>query len=307
VARGVGRGEPALSAAKGIRVSSAVLPPILAIQSHVVYGHVGNSAAVFPLQRLGREVWPLMTVQFSSHAGYPGWRGRAFDAAMIDDCVSGLEAIGALPRCAGILTGYLGKAEIGEAALRAFERVRQANGEAAYACDPVIGDIGGGRYVAAGVAEFFRDRALALATIATPNAFELEWLTGEQARDLQTARRAITRLRERGPRIVVAKSLKLADTPADSLDMLAGDETGFWRLRTPNLPIAVNGAGDLFAALFFHHWLEAHVTPEALSRAASSVYAVVKATLDLGSRELSLIAAQDELTLPSQLFAAEPV
>ena len=105
----------------------------------------------------------------------------------------------------------------------------------------------------------------------------------------------------------MAKSLKLADTPADSLDMLAGDETGFWRLRTPNLPIAVNGAGDLFAALFFHHWLEAHVTPEALSRAASSVYAVVKATLAAGSRELSLIAAQDELIRPSQLFAAAPV
>ena len=137
-----------------------MLAPILSIQSHVVYGHVGNSAAVFPLQRLGREVWPLMTVQYSSHVGYAGWRGRAFDAAMIDDCLSGLEAIGVLPRCAGLLTGYLGKAEIGEAALRALERVRTANGEAAYACDPVIGDVGQGVYVAAGVGEFFRDRAL---------------------------------------------------------------------------------------------------------------------------------------------------
>jgi pyridoxine kinase len=284
-----------------------MLPPILSIQSHVVYGHVGNSAAVFPLQRLGREVWPLMTVQFSSHTGYAGWRGRAFDAAMIDDCMSGLEAIGALPRCAGLLTGYLGKAEIGEAVLRALGRVRGANGEAAYACDPVIGDVGRGSYVAEGVAEFFRDRTLPAATIATPNAFELEWLTGEQAHDLQTTQRAIDALRRRGPQIVVAKSLKLGDTPADALDMLAGDEAGFWRLRTPNLPIAVNGAGDLFAALFFHHWLETRQTPEALSRAASSVHALVKATLAAGSRELSLIAAQDELTRPSQLFAAEAV
>src|ERR1700729_2668725 len=110
-----------------------MLRPILASQSHFVYGHVGNSAAVFPLQRLGREVWPLMTVQFSSHTGYAGWRGRAFDAAMIDDCVAGLEAIGALPRCAGLLTGYLGKPEIGEAALRALERVRAAHREAAHA------------------------------------------------------------------------------------------------------------------------------------------------------------------------------
>jgi pyridoxine kinase len=284
-----------------------MLAPILSIQSHVVYGHVGNSAAVFPLQRLGREVWPLMTVQFSSHLGYPGWRGRTFDAAMIDDCLSGLEAIGVLPRCAGLLTGYLGKPGIGEAVLRALDRLRAANGEAAYACDPVIGDVGPGIYVAAGVGEFFRDRALPLATIATPNAFELEWLTGERANTLQTARRAIATLRARGPRVVVATSIQLDDTPAGALDILAGDEAGLWRLRTPHLPISVNGSGDLFAALFFHHWLEAHDTPETLSRATSAVHAIVKATLNSGSRELSLIAAQEELTSPSQLFFAETV
>jgi pyridoxine kinase len=284
-----------------------MLAPILSIQSHVVYGHVGNAAAVFPLQRLGREVWPLMTVQYSSHVGYAGWRGRAFDAAMIDDCLSGLEAIGVLPRCAGLLTGYLGKPEIGEAALRALGRIRAANGEAVYACDPVIGDVGPGVYVAAGVGEFFRDRALPLATIATPNAFELQWLTGEKVHTLQAAHRAIAALRARGPRVVAATSLQLDDTPAGALDILAGDESGLWRVRTPNLPISVNGSGDVFAALFFHHWLETRETREALSRAASSVYAIVKATLDSGVRELSLIAAQDEFTNPSQLFAAEPV
>jgi len=284
-----------------------MLAPILSIQSHVVYGHVGNSAAVFPLQRLGREVWPLMTVQFSSHTGYTGWRGRAFDAAMIDECVAGLQAIGALPRCAGLLTGYLGKPEIGEAALRALASIRAANSEAAYACDPVIGDVGRGSYVAEGVGEFFRDRALPFATVATPNAFELEWLTGERAGDLRAARQAIAALRRRGPRVVAAKSLALDDTPRDALDILAGDDAGFWRLRTPKLPIAVNGAGDLFAALFFHHWLETRATPEALSRASSSVHAIVTATAAAGSRELVLVAAQDELVRPSRLFAAEPV
>lgn len=284
-----------------------MLAPILSIQSHVVYGHVGNSAAVFPLQRLGREVWPLMTVQYSSHVGYAGWRGRAFDAGLIDDCLSGLDAIGVLPHCAGLLTGYLGKAEIGEAALRALDRIRAANGAGTYACDPVIGDVGQGIYVAPGVGEFLRDRALPLSTIATPNAFELEWLTGEPANNLQNARRTIAALRAKGPRVVAATSLKLDDTPAGALDVLAGDEAGLWRVRTPHLPISVNGSGDVFAALFFHHWLEAHDTRAALSRATSSVYAVVKATLASGSRELSLIAAQDELTDPSQLFAAEPV
>ena len=147
-----------------------------------------------------------MSVQFSSHTGYPGWRGRAFDASMIDECAAGLEAIGVLPRCAGLLTGYLGKPEIGEAALGALARIRAVRPDAAYACDPVIGDAGGS-YVAPGVAEFFRDRALPAATIATPNAFELEWLTGAPARTLADARTAVEALRARGPRVVAVTSL----------------------------------------------------------------------------------------------------
>lgn len=280
--------------------------PVLAIQSHVVYGHVGNSAAVFPLQRLGREAWPLMSVQFSSHTGYAGWRGRVFDAAMIDDCVAGLGAIGALSRCVGLLTGYLGRVEIGEAALRAMAAVRAANPDAAYACDPVIGDVGGS-YVAPDVAEFFRDRALPAATVVTPNAFELEWLTGGPARTLHEAGGAVAGLLARGPRVAVVTSLELDDTPADRIDMLAGDGGGLWRLRTPKLPIAVNGAGDLFAALFFHHWLEERSTPEALSRAGSSVFGVVAATLAAGARELALVAAQEEFVRPSTLFLADAV
>ncbi len=197
--------------------------PILSIQSHVVYGHVGNDAAAFPLQRLGREVWPLMSVQFSSHTGYAGWRGRAFDADMIDECVSGLKAIGALSSCAGLLTGYLGKAEIGEAALRALSSLRAANEDAAWCCDPVIGDVGRGPYVPPEVAEFFRDRALAVATILTPNAFELEWLTGRPVRTLDEARAAVATILARGPRAVAVTSLVLDDTPPDALDVLAGD------------------------------------------------------------------------------------
>jgi pyridoxine kinase len=279
-----------------------MLAPILSIQSHVVYGHVGNSAAVFPLQRLEREVWPLMSVQFSSHSGYAGWRGRAFDAGMIDDCLAGLDAIGVLSRSAGLLTGYLGAPGIGEAALRALSAIRKANPEATYACDPVIGDVGRGAYVAPGVAEFFRDRALPAATIVTPNAFELAWLTGAEARTLADARAAIAMLLERGPRVAVVTSLTLDDTPEDRIDMLAADAHGLWRLATPRLPIEVKGAGDLFAALFFHHWLDGRSTPKALSRAASSVFGVVAATFAAGARELALVAAQEELVRPTRLF-----
>ena len=143
----------------------------------------------------------------------PGWRGQAFDAGMIDDCVAGLEAIGALAGCVGLLTGYLGKAEIGEAALRALAVLNAANPDAVYCCDPVIGDVDRGSYVAREVADFFRDRALPAATIATPNAFELEWLTGGPVRTLPEARAAVATLMSRGPAIVAVTSLMLDDTP----------------------------------------------------------------------------------------------
>jgi pyridoxine kinase len=279
---------------------------ILSIQSHVVYGHVGNSAVVFALQRLGREVWPIHTVQFSSHAGYPGFRGETFSPALIGDCVAGLDALGVLPACAGVLTGYLGRPETGEAALAALAAVRTRNPAAAYACDPVIGDEGR-VYVREGVAEFFRDRAVPLATVASPNAFELSWLTGRAVASRADALAALGALRATGPRVAYATSLKLEDTPADALDMIVSAPEGAWRVRTPQLPVSVNGAGDLISALFFHEWLSGGDPAGALASAAARVYAVVAATEQAGSRELALIPAQAALADPPRAFAPEPV
>jgi pyridoxine kinase len=280
---------------------------ILSIQSHVVYGHVGNSAAVFALQRMGREVWPLNTVQFSSHAGYPGWKGRAFEAAFLDELVAGLNAIGALGNCAAVLTGYIGKPEIGEVALRAVASARAANPGAVYACDPVIGDDGKGVYVAEGIAEFFRDVAIREADVVTPNAFELEYLTGVAPRAASSARAGLAALLAKGPKAVVATSLALDDTPADALDLAVADSSGAWRLRTPKLPISVSGAGDLTSALFLAHWLVARDAPGALASAAASVYGVVAATHAAGARELQLISAQSEIVAPTRRFAPEPL
>src|SRR5262249_58623520 len=98
---------------------------ILSIQSHVAYGHAGNAAAVFPLQRMGVEVWPIHTVQFSNHTGYGSWRGRVFDASMIGEVVAGIEQRDVLGKCDGVLSGYIGSADIGDAILHA---VRRGNG-----------------------------------------------------------------------------------------------------------------------------------------------------------------------------------
>ena len=279
---------------------------ILSIQSWVAYGHVGNASAVFPLQRLGAEVWAVNTVQFSNHTGYGAWRGSVFGAELIQELVEGIAERGALARCDALLSGYMGAAEIGEAILAASARTKAANPFAMYCCDPVIGDVGRGIFVRPGIPEFMRDRALPAADIVTPNQFELEWLTGRGVTTLVEAKQAVAALQARGPRCVLVTSLRTKDTPADEIDLLAGEGGGFWRVRTPLLPISVNGAGDAIAALFLFHrlrWGEARV---ALSAAASSIYGLLRRTAEAGSREILTVAAQEEFVTPSRVFRAEP-
>lgn len=279
---------------------------ILSIQSHVAYGHVGNASAAFPLQRLGHEVWTVNTVQFSNHTGYGAWRGPVFPADTIREVVQGVEERGVMASCDGVLSGYMGEAAIGEAILDAVARVKTANPDALYCCDPVIGDVGRGVFVRPGVPEFMRDRALPAADVITPNQFELEFLAGAKVASLDAAKAATAGLLARGPRAALVTSLLTAETPVDSIELLAVDQTGAWRLRTPLLPVSVNGAGDAIAALFFVHFLEIGSAAEAMSRAASSVYGVLKATAAAGSREILTVEAQDEFVSPSVLFRPEP-
>src|SRR5829696_8760174 len=217
---------------------------ILSIQSHVAYGHVGNASAVFPMQRLGVEVWPIHTVQFSNHTGYGAWKGRVFDAPAIEDLVDGIAERGVLPRCDGVLSGYMGSADIGTAILSAVERVRAANPKALYCCDPVIGDVGRGIFVRPGIPEFMRDHAVPAADIITPNQFELDMLSGRSTSTLTDARAAVQVVRALGPEVVLVTSLHTDETPKDAIDLLASDTGGCFRLRTPKLPISVDGAGD---------------------------------------------------------------
>jgi pyridoxine kinase len=277
---------------------------ILSIQSHVAYGHVGNASAVFPMQRLGCEVWPIHTVQFSNHTGYGSWKGRVFDGAMIDELMDGIAERGVLSRCDGVLSGYMGSADLGHAIVGAVARVKAANPAAIYACDPVIGDVGRGIFVRPGVPEFMRDVAVPAADLVTPNQFELDWLTGRASTTLAEARAAVSALQATGPATVLVTSLQVEDTPADALDMLAVHGSRQVRLRTPKLDLSVNGAGDAIAALFTVHFARSHDVAHALSMAGSSIHGLLRRTLEAGSREILTVAAQDEFVTPSRLFAA---
>ena len=282
---------------------------ILSIQSWVAYGHVGNASAMFPLQRLGAEVWAVNTVQFSNHTGYGDWTGQVFAPGSVIELVDGIEARGVLGRCDAVLSGYMGDAGTGEAVLETVRRVRDANPAALYCCDPVIGDVDTGVYVRPGIAELLRERAVPAADILTPNRFELELLAGLPCGSVAEAAAAARSLRGRmagsAPAVLVT-SLDGADTPADALDLLAVGADGCWRLRTERLALSVNGAGDAIAALFLFHVLRERSARLALERAASSVAGMLRHTLRSGSREIALVAAQEEFVRPSRMLAAEP-
>jgi len=283
---------------------------ILSIQSWVTYGHVGNASAAFPLQRLGAEVWAINTVQFSNHTGYGHWTGQVFTGDAVRDLVDGIEARGVLPACDAVLSGYMGDRSIGEAIVDAVSRVRAANPRAVYCCDPVIGDEHEGVYVRPGIAEFLRDAALPVADIATPNRFEIELLTGQACTTLAGAKAAATilaaRLHPQGPRSILLTSLRTETTPADSIDLMAAEAGRFHLLRTPLLPLDLNGAGDAIAALFLYHRLATGSAVAALEAAGSAIHGLLRRTAQAGTRELQLVAAQQELVAPSQIFRAIP-
>jgi pyridoxine kinase len=280
------------------------MPTVLSVQSRVAYGHVGNAAAVFPLQCLGIEAWALDTVAFSNHTGHGRWRGDVVAAETVATLFEGIAELGVLPSIDAVLSGYVGTAETGAVLLDIVSRVKKANPGALFCCDPVIGDTDTGSYVRDGVAEFFRDAALVLADIVTPNRFELEFLTGKTIGGLDDATEAAAALHRRGPEIVLVTSL---DIVPDHLTMLAYNPDGAWTVETPRLPVELNGCGDVTAALFLGHLLSGHDLADALAKTAASMFAVIETTVRLGRYELALVAARAELANPSRMFTPHPV
>jgi pyridoxine kinase len=274
---------------------------ILSIQSSVAYGHVGNSAAVFPLQRLGHEVWPVSTVVSSNHTGYGAWRGPLLPPGDVTDVITGIEERGVLDQVDGVLSGYQGSADIADVILDAVSRVRSANPRASYTCDPVMGNADSGCFVHPDIPPILRERVVPHADIITPNQFELGFLTGTEPQTLEEILTSAELARKMGPRTVLVTSVQRADRPAGTVEMLAVTDDGAWIVQTPQLPLKANGSGDVTSALFTAHFLGTDV-PTALGCTAASVFALLEETLRSGERELRLVAAQDAFVDPPTTF-----
>jgi pyridoxine kinase len=275
---------------------------ILSIQSSVAYGHVGNSAAVFPLQRLGHEVWPVLTVHFSNHTGYGAWRGPLLAPDDVREVIAGIEDRGVLGEADAVLSGYQGDPAVGQIILDTVARVKELNPDAVYCCDPVMGDVGRGMFVRPGIPEFMRDTVVPQADIVTPNHFELDFLAGRESRTLADILDAVDEVRSRGPRDVLVTSVIHGDVPEGSLDMVAVSEEGAWAVQTPLLPITPNGCGDVTAALYLAHLRTTGSAEAALGRVAGSVFAILEKTIEAGTREIQLVAAQDAIADPPATF-----
>ncbi|CAH0192150.1 pyridoxal kinase PdxY [Microbacterium sp. Bi128] len=280
---------------------------VLSIQSAVAYGHVGNSAAVFPLQRIGVEVLPVYTVNFSNHTGYGAWRGPLISPADVADVITGIEERGVFGEIDVVLSGYQGGEGIADVIIDAVARVKKANPDAVYACDPVMGNAKSGCFVAPAIPELLRERVVPVADILTPNQFELGFLTGTEPGSIDSTLESADLVRARGPRTVLVTSVERPDREPDTIEMMVVDDAGAWIVQTPLIPMKANGSGDVTAALFTAHYRRSGDAADALARTASSVFDLLSNTYESGSRELRLVESQEAYAHPRLQFAARQV
>ncbi|QCJ70400.1 pyridoxal kinase [Providencia heimbachae] len=280
---------------------------VLSIQSHVVFGHAGNSAAAFPMCRMGVDVWPLNTVQFSNHTQYPQWTGTVFPAQHLTDIVSGLAQIHKLATCDAVLSGYIGSAEQGKDILAIVQQVKEANSQAIYFCDPVMGHPEKGCIVAPGVAEFFCNQALAVSDVIAPNLLELETLSGETIKTVEQAVNAARGLCQKGPKTVLVKHLSRAGYRADRFEMILVTAEHSWHVSRLLVDFGEKqpvGVGDLTSGLMLVNLLKDEPLDKALEHVAAAVYEVMIKTKEMGEYELQLVAAQDKMVSPDHKFCA---
>lgn len=279
---------------------------IVSIQSHVSAGHVGNAAAVPALQALGRTVWPVQTVLFSNHPGHGAFGGQAVAPEVVADCLRGLAGHSAWPARQAVLSGYVGAVGTVAAIAEAVDTARRDRPDLPYLCDPVMGDAGPGLYVDSAIPAEMARVLIPRATLATPNRFELEVLTGRPCPDLAATVAAARALSAMGPPVVVVTSVDVPDGPEPSAARcLVTHSAGAWVVASPRLRFhqAPNGAGDLLSALMLHHWLLDPRPHVALSAAVSGLFAVLETTFHAGGRELALLESRAGMASPPRVWA----
>ncbi|AZA11883.1 pyridoxal kinase PdxY [Corynebacterium gerontici] len=280
---------------------------ILSIQSHVSYGHVGNSAAVFPLQRIGHDVWPVHTVNFSNHTGYGDWGGDLIPADQVRSVIDGIARRGGFELIDAIVSGYQGGAAIAEVIIDAVARIKEANPDAMYVCDPVMGSKTTGCFVDAAIPPLLRDRVVPVADVITPNQFELGYLTGVEASDIESTLEAVDAARAMGPETVLVTSVRRPDAPENTIEMIAANGDEAFIVQTPWVGTKLTGTGDVTTALFAGHLVKSGSVQVALENTAASVFNLIEHTFNASAPELDVIGGQEAFVAPARTFNAEQI
>ena len=274
---------------------------IISAQSHVSYGYVGNSAAVFALRRLGHEVCPVHTALLAHHPGYGSFNGALTPPETVSAILEGLQLIGVYTECSALLSGYLGSVKTGEAVLGAWREIQNAAPDAVYCCDPVIGDVAEGVYVDPALPDFFRERALPKATAAIVNVFEAGFLTGEEVTDVASAIHAADQICSLGPVMTIVTSVRVEERGGgQSVGNLYVDPDGIWLARSSRIDLKAKGPGDFLTALWLGRFVQTRDGIDALRFAVGGAQMVIENANVCGSVELPIVETAEAWLSHSQ-------
>lgn len=265
---------------------------VLVISSHVIRGSVGNRAAVFALETLGHPVWAVPTVILPWHPGHGRSTRITIGEQDFSDLIDDLIRAPWIGEVKAVLSGYLGAAHQAEGVARLVEALRADNSDLFYACDPVMGDAGG-LYVPEATAVAMRDRLLPLASLATPNRFELSWLCDAPLETNEAILEAALSLGP--PRMLVTSAIPMMRGSTGNL-YLSGDSALLAEHRIIDNP--PNGTGDLLAAVFLSRLMEGLTEERALQLATASVFEVIARSSKRGANELTLESDAASLSTP---------
>src|SRR5262245_5121034 len=253
---------------------------VVTISSAVVYGNVGIRATVAGLEAMGQRAIEVPTVVLANHPGLGPAAGVRIEAQALGAILDALEDLGQLDQAGAVMTGYFASAEQVAGIADRLARLRTRCRDLVILVDPVIGDEKGGLYVEERVAVAIRDRLLPMASIVTPNRFELGWLSGR-------------RVESEGEAVAAARALAVGETVATSVAesegtivTLAVTRETLARRASPRLAAVPHGTGDLLAGLYLGKRLSGADAVESLAGAMRLLERMVeksagRAVLDL--------------------------